>query len=363
MRILHVCNHFNPCIGGIEKYVEDLCNNLIKSGHTSDVVCLDKCPYSDSKLIFHEKIGGINVYRLPFINIAKPYYQITPKVLRFVKNYDIIHVHGIGFFSDILTLTKIFHKKPLILSTHGGIFHTKKIKLMKNFYFNFWCRFIMKFVDKVIAHSKNDERLFSKISKPVLIPYSINFDDFSAKKTADKNTFLYIGRLSKNKRVDRLLEVASYLKKRIPNFRFYIVGDGNERPMLEKKCKDLDLTKNVQFVGEKTGKPLLEYYFRSRFFLSASEYEGFGISVIEAMASGCIVIINDIESFRNFVKNDENGFIIGFSKPKESSELILKIIDNKNLSKISDNAKKTAKEYDWKELIKKIENVYKTYKK
>jgi alpha-1,3-mannosyltransferase len=281
--------------------------------------------------------------------------------LQFVKNYDILHVHGIGFFSDILTLTKFFHKKPLILSTHGGIFHTKKIRLFKNLYFGLWCRLTMKFIDKVIAHSKNDEKLFSEISKPVLIPYSINFDDFSAKKVGDKNTFLYVGRLSKNKRVDRLLEVASYLKKRIPDFRLYIVGDGNERPMLEKKCKDLDLTKNVQFVGEKTGKPLLEYYFRSRIFLSASEYEGFGISVIEAMASGCVAIVNDITAFRNIIADSENGFIIDYSNPKEAAEMVLKICDKKNLSEISRNAKQTAKIYDWKNTMKKTENIYKQF--
>lgn len=354
MRILHACNHFSPCIGGIERYVEDLCNQLISSGHTSDVVCLDRCAYSDDKLNSYEKIGKINVYRIPFMDLK--YYHVAPSILNFIKDYDVIQIHGIGFFSDILILTKISHKKPLTLSTHGGIFHTKKISFLKKLYFNLWCKFTMNFIDKVMAHSKKDEELFSRISKPIMIPYAINFRNFAEKKK-EKNSFLFVGRLSKNKRVDRLLDVAFRLKGEIPDFKLYIVGDGDERPVLENKREKLGLNDNVYFVGEKTGKPLLEYYSRSKFFLIASEYEGFGISVIEAMASGCTVIVNDIGVFRNFVKNGKNGFISDFSNPEETSELILNI-RNKDLSKISKNAKEKAKEYDWKNIIKRTEKIY-----
>lgn len=355
MRILHVYNHFYPCIGGIERYIEDLCLHLIKSGHTSDVCCLNTCGNSKKTLKPREKYKGINIHRIPYKDFK--YYKIAPKVIKIAKKYDLIHVHGLGFFLDFLSATKRFHRKPLILSTHGGIFHTKKLVTFKKLYFHFWSKHRLNNVDRVIAMSKNDEKLFSKISRPVLIPYAINFEDFFTNKRIEKNSFLFVGRLSRNKRVDRLLEIAFHLKKKIPDFKLYIVGDGNERLMLEKKREKLGLKDNVYFIGEKTGKPLLEYYSKSNFFLSASEYEGFGISVIEAMASECIVIVNDIEAFRNFVKDGENGFIADFSNPKEASELILNI-RNKDLSKISKNAKEKAKEYDWKNIIKRIEKIY-----
>jgi alpha-1,3-mannosyltransferase len=359
MRILHVCNHFSPCIGGIEKYVEDLCNYLTEAGHVSDVVCLDKCPYSEKKLIFHEKIGKTNVYRLSFINLVRPYYQAAPSVLQFIKSYDVIHVHGVGFFNDIISTTKPLHKKPIIISTHGGVFHTKKITLIKNLYFNFWCRLTMKSANCVIAHSKNDEKLFTAISKPILIPYGIDFVSFSDKNNFTDKSFIFVGRFSKNKNVSKLLKVAYYLKNRVPDFRLYMLGDGNERLDLEKMCKKFKLEKNVFFLGEKTGKSLLEYYKKSTFFLSASKYEGFGISTLEAMASGCIVIVNDIEAFRNFVEKGKNGFLIDYSNPEKASEKIFEIMKRNDLEKISKNARELARTYDWKMLIKRIEKIYK----
>ncbi|MCK4335996.1 MAG: glycosyltransferase, partial [Candidatus Aenigmarchaeota archaeon] len=152
MKILHVYNHFYPCVGGIERHIEDLCINLIKLGHTSNVCCLNTCGNSKEILKPHEKYKGINIYRIPYKDLK--YYKIAPKVLNIIKKYDVIHVHGLGFFPDILSSTKRLHKRPLILSTHGGIFHTKKMLFLKRLYFNLWSRHKLRKVDRIIAVSR-----------------------------------------------------------------------------------------------------------------------------------------------------------------------------------------------------------------
>ncbi len=129
MRILQVADRFYPVVGGVEKHVEDLCFNLIKLGHRADVCCLNRYAHSSKKLKSREIYRGINIYRIPYLKLSAEKdlpYRVAPKILKIIKPYDIIHVHGLGFFSDTLSITKPFHKKPLILSTHGGMFHTKK---------------------------------------------------------------------------------------------------------------------------------------------------------------------------------------------------------------------------------------------
>lgn len=361
MKILHVSTHFYPCIGGIEKYIFGLCRELNRLGHQSDVVCLNTCAYSRKNLPSYSEHKKIKIYRISYLPFK--YYPISSYFLHLIKQYDIIHIHKLGFFTDFLVMTKLIglHKKPLVLSTHGGIFHTKKLYLLKKLYFNFWCRFILKRISKTIADSKNDFKLFSKINpRTKLIENRIDYQSFSKiKKKPKGNTFIYIGRISKNKRIDNLIKTLYFVKQKTPDFKLFIIGEDWEglKGDMKDMVKKMKLEKNIFFTGGVTDQKLRKYIARAKFFVSASEYEGFGFSVLEAMSSGTIPILNDIDSFRNFVKDKNNGFLVDYSKSKEVAELILSLI-NKDLSEISRNAKKKAKEYNWKETIKKIEKIY-----
>jgi alpha-1,3-mannosyltransferase len=359
MKIIHLTPGFYPTVGGIQKYVEDLCLNLIRLGHRSDVVTYDTHTITGERLKKHEVYNEINVYRIP--RYGPDVYPMAPGVLNKIKEYDIVHVHGIGFFCDILSAAKIFHRKRMILSTHGGIFHTNKSSIVKKFYFQLWCRQEMKSFDKIIAISRNDERLFSRISKNLIfIPDGINFEKYShIKRRPEKNTLLFIGRLSPNKRIDHLIELVGLLKSNIAGIRLYVAGSEwkGERKRLENLADRKGLSKNVIFMGEVSEEEKFSLLSKAEFFVSASEYEGFGISVVEAMAAGLPVIASDIESFRNIITNGENGFLADYSNPETVKSLLLGI-KNSDISKISKNAREEAKKYGWKTLVKKIEYVY-----
>jgi alpha-1,3-mannosyltransferase len=359
MKILHVSNRFHPCKGGVEKHIEDLCDNLSILGYESDVACLNKCANSKEKLPCHENYNGINICRVGYLDIK--YYKIAPKIIKIVKNYDLVHVHGIGFFLDFLSLTKPIHKKKIVVSTHGGIFHTSNINFFKMNYFRLWCRLIFKNVDRTIAVSRNDYEIFSKITKNIVfIPNGVDIGKIKH-NGHKKKFFLYIGRISKNKRIDNLIETMSCLKKLGCDYNLHIAGpdwEGIEKN-LKRMTEKNGMENQIIFMGEVNEKKKMECLSSAKFFISSSEYEGFGISVIEAMAAGCVVIVNDIESFRNFVQNGKNGFIVDYSDHKEAAGCIFKILDMKNLAEISKNAVKTAWEYDWKKTIEKMEEVYK----
>lgn len=361
MRILHVYNHFYPSIGGIEKYIEDLCLDLIKLGHRSDVCCLNVLPNSRQKLPKSGKYKGIRIYRLPCVDLR--YYKIAtnvPRLLNIAKKYDIIHIYGVGFFSDVFSLTKKIHGKPFIVSTVGGIFHTKNILGIKTLYFGLWCRLVLK-AAKIVAISQHDKKLFSKISRNIeLIPVPVETDKFNFHERKKSNlTMLYIGRISKNKRVDRLIDVVKILAASEPGTKLYIVGRDWEglRESLEKHAASSGVGKNVEFVGEVSDKEMLEYINRSTFFLSASEYESFGISAVEAMSSGLIVVLNGIDSFRYFVHEGENGFIADYSRPEEVANLIKKL-NKADLSKISKKAHERVEGFKPDSIARKIEKLY-----
>ncbi len=356
MRILNICNHFYPNIGGVEKYVYDLCRNLNANGHRADVLCFDR-KFNGKTLSHHQVVAGINIYREPSFNLRL--YNIAPAIWKYLKGYDVIHIHGLGFYFDFLAAMKGIHRKPIVLSTHGGIFHTKRALFLKKLYFNHWAKRGMESIDVVFAHSVNDKKLFSRITgkgKLFLVPYSICYDDFQIRRRPVRNSMLFVGRVGGNKRVDNLLKVVARLKEKIPGVKLVVVGaklDGS----LKRMARDLGITKNVRFEGEKFGKALIKYYSRAALFVSASEYEGFGISVLEAMAAGCPVVVNNIEAFRNFVKNGKTGFMVDFNNQQKAAGVIYKLL-GKDLRKIGANARNAAKAYDWKVSTRRILDIY-----
>ncbi len=358
MKILHVCNHFYPNVGGIETYVRELSKNLIALGHQSDVLCLD-AKYDGKNLPREEVIDGINVFRTGCIDLK--FYKLAPQTLKYVKNYDIIHVHAVGFFSDFLSITRPLHKKHLVLSTHGGIFHTKKIMPLKNAYFFVWEKLMLKSFDKVFAHSANDNELFSKIvpsGKIDFIPYSLYIKDYDVNRKYTKNSMLFVGRLGKNKRIDRLIRVLKNVSDKISDVTLVLVGGylQDDKELLSL-AQSLGVDKKIISLGPKYGKDLINCYASYNIFVSAAEYEGFGISVLESMAAGCPVVVNDIKAFRNFVENGKTGYITDFSDENKAAGTIVKVLASE-LSAISKNARDYAKGYDWPAGVEKALKAY-----
>jgi alpha-1,3-mannosyltransferase len=248
------------------------------------------------------------------------------------------------------------------LSTHGAIFHNENdSRRLKDFYFKKLFRGISRQIDVIMADSRNDEKLFSQISKNVvLMPLGADLEKYSKIKRKPQNrVMVFIGRMSPNKRIDRLIEAVSELKKRRKLYRLYVVGPDwtGEQKKLEELARTKNVEKNVTFLGEVSEKKKLDILAKAEFFVSASQYEGFGISAIEAIAAGIPVILNNIQSFTDFVEDGKNGFIVDFNKPEEVAIKIEKI-EKQDLARISEEARRVAKKYDWNTLTGKIEDVY-----
>ncbi|MBI4173919.1 MAG: glycosyltransferase family 4 protein, partial [Candidatus Aenigmarchaeota archaeon] len=279
MKILHVCNHFHPCIGGMEKYVQGVCKGLAERGHRNDVACLDRCAHSNNCLPSRGRLAKTQIYRLPFVDLR--FYKICPSVLRLVKGYDIINVHGIGFFSDFLILTSLLHRKKIILTTHGGVFHTSRGQRLKSLYFNLVQHLLLRHCKAIIAVSRNDMRIFGRPANLSLIQEGIDYGKFATLRNSG-NALLYIGRLAANKRLDRLIQAFSVMCRILPEAKLFIAGPGQEDLVRRLKAVTAQngLQRHVFFCGSVSEKQKLRYMRMSRFFVSASEYEGFGIALV-----------------------------------------------------------------------------------
>jgi len=356
-KILHYTNSYFPFHGGIELVIENISKELNKKGFQNDILTLNSV-YGE-KLPKKGKHNNSNIYRIPFIDFK--YYKFSKIPFDLIKKYDIIHLHSLGFLSDFLLATKPIHKKKIVLSTHGGIFHTKNVQTLKKIYFFGLQKQLLKNADKIIAVSQQDEELFKQIlpkEKVVLIENGFSAPEPKGKK--EMNSFLFVGRLSKNKGLFDLIDTFSKVEE---EFILRIVGKDFDKilPELKAKVKQLGLENKVFFIGEASVEKLNKPYSKSEYFVSASKYEGFGITAIEAMHYKCICILNSIPTFTQFCSKGR-GVIVNYKEHKETAEKIEELLgkNTKEKEKFIKNAKAYSKQFLWKQKIKEYEKFYKS---
>lgn len=200
---------------------------------------------------------------------------------------------------------------------------------------------------------KNDGKV-TYINNPVTLkPIS------SESRKQKENILLYVGRLVEEKRVDRMLMLWSEISKEIPSdWRFIIVGDGPKRAQLQQMATTIGL-KNVQFEGFQDPKP---YYERSKLFIMMSKYEGWGLTLCEAMSQGVVsVVLSTFSSVGDIINNGHNGFLV--SNEQECKQRMTQLMNGNvqwdDMSKnaiLNTNKFKLEKIIDqWETLIKEIE--------
>jgi alpha-1,3-mannosyltransferase len=344
--------------------MQQLCSSLKEMGHECSVLCLDACAEGGKRLPARERFPEASVERIPQLDLR--YYKLAPFGLGKLRGFDIVHVHGLGFFADYLALTKPLHKKPLVLSTHGGIFHTKDIAAAKKAYFAVWKSVFAGAFDAIVAVSQQDKNLFSGSvpeKKLKLVENGIDFERFSSiKRKTRAGTMLYFGRIAGNKGLGQLIMAFAAFNKGGGKGNLVVAGEGSNEATAKLKdiARRLGVEKKILFTGRASEEELSELMSKAEFFASASQYEGFGLTALEAMASGLIPLLNRIPAFESFVDEGSNGFIVDFSDAEKAG---LQIADAVALSPakkkaIAKKAGAFASRFDWKGKAREYERVY-----
>jgi len=319
MRIVHVVRQFYPAIGGFESVVWELATRQAGDGHTVRVITLDRLFKTDkaAKLAARETIAGIEIIRIPFVGSSR--YPIAPAALKHIGDSDIVHVHAIDFFFDFLAWTKPLHHKKLVVSTHGGFFHTSFAARLKQIYFATVTRVSMVWYDGVAAVSTIDQSQFSRIRARglVCIENGVNISKFTdAASRHPVKSMIWIGRFSDNKRLDRLILFLAALLRRDADWRLTIAGqpwdlDVRQLHGLAHACGVRDALTIVESPEDAEIRKLIG---SCSIIVSCSEYEGFGIAAIEGMSAGLFPLLSKIAPFERLIANSGVGLNMNFDE-------------------------------------------------
>jgi alpha-1,3-mannosyltransferase len=316
MKILHVVRQFHPSIGGLEDYVYSLALEQIKAGHSVSVLTANTNFQTDELLNATEEKNGINVIRMPWsFSKRYPIIWIKPSLL---NEYDVVHVHAVDFFIDYISLLKKLRlvKSKVCLTTHGGFFHTPNQQGLKKIYFKTVTRFSLMGINRVFTISSNDQNLFSQIKQNCqLVANGVRLQKFGEKLDGLNNNFdlICLGRFSSNKKIDWLIEAYAGLVE--PKGKLKIIGGRatGDTVVLQSLITNLNAEDKIELLLDLPDNQIVEHISAAKFVVSASEYEGFGLSVIELMSYGLVPFLsNKPESFVDFIEQSKAGLLFDY---------------------------------------------------
>lgn len=155
---------------------------------------------------------------------------------------------------------------------------------------------------------------------------------------------LMVSRLTREKNIPLALRAFRNVVKKFTGTLLVIVGDGPEREYLKSLARTYHLQPNVLFEGWQND--LAPYYTGADIFLLTSNYEGFGLSAVEALSAGVPVVMTDVGIAGEIVRQGENGIVVSVGNEKRIAEALTRlIVDAELASKLRDGARRTKMPY------------------
>lgn len=211
-----------------------------------------------------------------------------------------------------------------------------------------------KYVDDILAISdiKSRKKLFA-------IPNPNTYTEDTILEMPKENTVLFVGRLSEEKRPEKVLVIWSRIQDKFPEWNLKMLGDGKERFEIEKLHRKLRLQR-CHIEGKQEPTP---YYAKAKILLMTSDFEGFPMTIPEAMQHGLVpVIFNSFGSLSYLIEDNVSGISVTPYDLKEFEEKLSALMSNQaKIVQMSEEAKKSIRKLSvenvvdkWLEMFRKI---------
>jgi len=345
VRVLHVARQYAPSVGGIQTMVAGLARAQVERGHQVTVATLRRSQ-ADGRALgpAREVAGGVAVRRLRHAGPRQ--YAAAPGVAALLHGQDVVHVHSMDFFCDFLAALSPWHRVPMLLTSHGLYFHTGDPLGLKSLYLRTVTRAALLAFREVVAVSEPDRGRLSGVARSVaVIPNGVDVGRFGwVEPRPARPTLLAIGAAEPRKRADLLVATHRLLRRRLPEARLVLTGDrrGTVEPGVEE-------------VGVVPDAELARLLGETSLACSASEYEGFGYGVAEAMTAGVPAAVRPGHAL-----SGAGGVLdVDFADPSRAAgELASLLAAPARLRQAGDAARRAAARFSWEHVAERYEQAY-----
>jgi len=340
MKIAHLI--WSLGFGGIEAMIIDLVNEQVKQHDVHLIIINRKINQNEFQKI-NNKVKTYLVGRK--VGSPNPFKFIRVNWLLHKIDADVVHCH----IENLINVIPFYKKSRICLTVHDV---RKQRKYLRKY-------------DKLFAISntvKNDIYTHAGL-RSTLIYNGMNLSLIKRKNDYNFKKFkiLQISRLDHEKKgQDVLLRAFSILiyNKNISNIQLDFIGDGKSLAYLKEIATELKIDEQVRFLGFKNRDYIFNHLKDYNLLVQPSNYEGFGMTVIEGITAGLPVLVSNIEGPMEIIQNGRYGYHFRVNDASHCAEMICQIMENIKSEKFQNQEKQN---YDYIIKTFDIEKTAKNY--
>ncbi|MBN1548322.1 MAG: glycosyltransferase [Syntrophaceae bacterium] len=370
--------------GGIVSVLQGLARAQAFAGHRVTVYTTEDYvgkPNHDSV----QEISGVAVDSFPISFRPLLFSHALYRRLRNdLSKFDILHIHGLYRFP--VTCAALRARKarvPYIIMPHGSL----DPFLYKQSYYGKWALPLKRLYERLFdipnlnhasailytAKEEAERAAFLGLHAPaVIVPNGIDWELYA--ELPDRGLFrrsislegknplvLFLGRVNFKKGLDLLVPSFARVLEKFPDTCLAVVGPDNEGYGLKVRqwCREQGIADKVIFVGHLDPEEVKQAYVDADVFVLPSYTENFGMTVVEAMACRCPVVISDQVNIWREIRDEEAGLVVGLN-PMEIADAICQVLTNKATANEMGKRGRVAaeKRYAWPHIVDRMTDVY-----
>lgn len=295
----------------------------------------------------------VRVLLVPFLFIS-----LYAHLFKLLPQFDVVHAHWI----IPQGIVQSYFKKPYIVTGHGGDVTSLNKGLLRKLKVR--CLKHAGYITVVSQHLKSEVLKLYDTKNIDIISMGCKTENFGKQYAVtnyfqqnEKKVILFVGRLAEKKGVTYLIEAMKNIDAKL-----VIVGDGPLKESLESQAKKQG--DKITFLGAKTHKELKTIYASADIFVAPSvtakdgDQEGFGLVMLEAMASGLPIVASNSGGISDLIHHDINGLLVKEKDVAGIAENVNKLIKDHDLyDRIASETQKTVGKYDYKVIAERYAKI------
>ena len=324
MRIALFTNNYLPFCGGVTISVETLRRGLESSGHEAWVFG-PRLTGAEDVSVKVVRYPSIPVATYPEFALAVPYSRRIDRMVT-ALDFDVIHAHHPFLLGPAARRLARRTRRPLVFTYHTRYekyahYVPLPLSLVQAAALRISAGFAAQ-ADAVLAPSAviRDELHARGVRAPIaVVPTGVDLERFrpgdrvAARRSLgvgdDEPLVLYVGRLDREKSVDRVILAFERIASTIPGARLVLVGQGTEAERLRRAAAGSPGAERIRFLGLRPHDTLAECYQAADVFLFASETETQGLVLAEAAACGLPAVAVDAPGCDEVVRDGDTGIL------------------------------------------------------